>query len=111
MQLRAVDYALLACRISDKIAMQVLDGDRPAAIRNNGLALPVSSNLPEEAATYPTNTWAYWEWTNWCGSRSATAWLVDPTVQPAKRLARFRIHPPPCQDPKSPSVLQYGYMG
>jgi hypothetical protein len=107
--LRAVDYALLACRISGQVALQVLDGDKPAAIRDNGVPLPVSRSLPEQAASRPRQLWAMWEWTNWCGSRSATAWLVDPTVQPVRRLARFRVAPPPCLDPKSRPVLQYGY--
>ncbi len=109
LMLRAEDYTLLFCRISGKIAMQILDGDKPATIRNNGLAIPAPATLAQWVAVSPLGGWAAWEWTNWCGSRSATAWLVDPTVQPAKRLARFRTEPPPCLDPRSPPVLQYGY--
>ena len=109
LMLRTEDYNLLYCRIGDRIALQILDGDKLAPIRSNGLALPVPATLPEGVASSPLLMWAMWEWTNWCGSRSATAWLVDPTVQPAKRLARFRTEPPACLDPKSPPVLQYAY--
>jgi hypothetical protein len=109
MLLRSLDYTLLACRIHGKVALEVRDGDKPAAIRYNGLALPASAKLAEQAASAPRNGWALWEWTNWCGSRSAAAWLVDPTVRPARPLVRFRVEPPPCLDPKSPPVLQYGY--
>jgi hypothetical protein len=107
--LRTEDYNLLYCRIGDRIALQILDGDKLAAIRNNGFAIPVPATLPEGVASSPRQLWTMWEWTNWCGSRSATAWLVDPTAQPAKRLARFRTEPPPCLDPNSPPVLQYAY--
>lgn len=107
--LRTEDYNLLYCRIGASIALQILDGDKLAAIRNNGFAIPVPATLPEGVASSPRQLWTMWEWTNWCGSRSATAWLVDPTAQPAKRLARFRTEPPPCLDPNSPPVLQYGY--
>jgi hypothetical protein len=31
-------------------------------------------------------------------------------VRPAKRLARITSSPPPCLDPRYPSVLQGGYV-
>jgi len=107
--LRLADYNLVYCRVQHKIAVVVMDGDTPAAVRGNGLAAPVSDALLEAVASQPLGSWANWQWTNWCGSRSATAWYVDPDVRPAKRLARITSSPPPCLDPRYPSVLQGGH--
>jgi hypothetical protein len=108
-RLRLADYNLVYCRLRHKIAVVVMDGDRPAAVRRNGWAAPVSDALLGMVASQPLGFWAGWEWTNWCGTRSATAWYVDPEVRPAKRLARITSSPPPCLDPSSPSVLQGSY--
>jgi hypothetical protein len=108
--LRVEDYNLVYCRVQHKIAVVIMDGDTPAAVRRNGLAAPVSDALLGMVASQPLASWASWEWTNWCGSRSATAWYVDPEVQPAKRLARITSSPPPCLDPRYPSVLQGGHV-
>jgi hypothetical protein len=108
--LRLEDYTLVYCHLQQKIAVVVMDGDTPAAVRRNGLAAPVSDALLGMVASQPLGSWAGWTWTNWCGSRSATAWYVDPDVRPAKRLARITSSPPPCLDPSHPSVLQGGYV-
>jgi hypothetical protein len=105
--LRLEDYTLVYCRVQHKIAVVIMDGD---TVQRNGLAAPLSDALLGMVASQPLSSWASWEWTNWCGSRSATAWYVDPEVQPAKRLARITSSPPPCLDPKHPSVLQGGYV-
>jgi hypothetical protein len=109
-RLRLADYNLVYCRLQHKIAVVVMDGDTPAAVRGNGLAAPVSGALLGMVASHPLGSWANWEWTNWCGSRSATAWYVDPRVRPAKRLARIASSPPPCLDRSYPSVLQGGHV-
>jgi hypothetical protein len=108
--LRLEDYTLVYCHGQHRIAVVVMDGDTPAAVRRNGLAAPVSDALLGMVASQPLGSWAGWTWTNWCGSRSATAWYVDPDVRPAKRLARITSSPPPCLDPSHPSVLQGGYV-
>jgi hypothetical protein len=108
--LRLADYNLVYCRLQHKIAVVVMDGDTPAAVRRNGLTAPFSDALLEAVASHPLQSWAYWQWTNWCGSRSATAWYVDPKVRPVKRLARITSSPPPCLDPRYPSVLQGGHI-
>jgi hypothetical protein len=107
--LRLADYNLVYCRLQHKIAVVVMDGDTPAAVRRNGLTAPFSDALLEAVASHPLQSWAFWQWTNWCGSRSATAWYVDPNVRPVKRLARITSSPPPCLDPRYPSVLQGGH--
>jgi hypothetical protein len=109
-RLRLADYNLVFCRLQHKIAVLIMDGDTPAAVRRNGLAAPVSDALLEAVASQPLGSWAFWQWTNWCGNRSATAWYVDPDVRPAKRLARIASSPPPCLDPSHPSVLQGGHV-
>ena len=108
-KLRLGDYNLVHCRLRDRIAVVVMDGDKPAAVRGNGLAALASDALLGLVASNPLGSWAGWSWTNWCGSRSATAWYVDPDARPAKRLARIASGPPPCLDPSHPSVLQGGY--
>jgi hypothetical protein len=108
--LRLADYNLVYCRVQHKIAVVVMDGDTPAAVRRNGLTAPFSDALLEAVASLPLQSWAFWQWTNWCGSRSATAWYVDPNVRPVKRLARITSSPPPCLDPHYPSVLQGGHI-
>jgi hypothetical protein len=108
-KLRLGDYNLVHCRLGQRIAVVVMDGDQPAAVRRNGLAALAGDALLGMVASNPLGSWAGWSWTNWCGSRSATAWYVDPDARPVKRLARIAGGPPPCLDPSHPSVLQGGY--
>jgi hypothetical protein len=108
--LRLADYPLVFCHLGQRIAVLVVDGDRPAAVRRNGLAAPSVEALLEPLASGPLGTWADWQWTNWCGSRSAEAWYVDPDTRPVRRLARIAAGPPPCIDARYPSVLQGGHI-
>jgi hypothetical protein len=108
--LRLADYPLVFCHLGQRIALVVFDGDKPAAVRRNGLAASAVEALLEPLASGPLGGWAGWTWTNWCGSRSVEAWYVDPDTRPVRRLARIAADPPPCLDARYPSVLQGGHI-
>lgn len=110
----AASRAGLPCHFQGELALRLVDrlrADRTAPgreppllpVRNNGTRVALEGDLPEGSAGSGILS-VVWKWTNWCGTRNVSAWVVSPGGEVID-LGNGRIPLPRCTNRAAPSIL------
>jgi hypothetical protein len=95
---------LVPCVLRLGVRVEILvDGERSADVRGNGLTLELAVDLPEGSKDQFGKTWASVTWTNWCGSRSVRVRWSDPLFGESQVPL---LAAPACLDRTRPSTLR-----